>query len=170
MNKQHFLKTIGEIYKKEQISSYDETLFNRFLNNDKKNSVVTIAIRADGSKVFFKAVKPWAEARGYQDFYKGVSLSRLLSKAGSTASVRYITDGEIAGVPYSLSSVLSINETVTDKRLLKLNEVDATRIAGVYRRERKLIDAFIRDNPRQAALFIPYSNFSQQFSFWGQIV
>src|SRR3989338_3746034 len=53
---------------------------------------------------------------------------------------------------------------------MKLNEVDATRIAGVYRRERKLIDAFIRDNPRQAALFIPYSNFSQQFSFWGQIV
>lgn len=170
MDRNNFLANIKKIFENEGIVSYDEALFNKFLENEKKNSVVTIAQLGDGKEVFFKAIKPWAQAQGFLDYEKGLLTYKLLEKSGFTHYPHVVNTDRLEDVNYIITSVVPIADTITDVRLLTLESDYARRILQLYRDSQKQTQIYLENHLSEVAFLLPLSNFSQQFSFWGQMV
>lgn len=169
MDKKEFEGIVKEIFAREGVGEYDRETFARYLNEEKKNSVVSVVERK-GEKVFFKAIKPWADPHNLIDYRKGIVIKKILQAAKVTGFDRVILSGDYKGVFYLFAQSLPIKETLSDEKIASLPPDSAKQIRDLYLANKQKISRYLTENITQAALLYPYSDISHSFSFLGLII
>lgn len=169
MDTQHFLTIIEYILRQNKVVDWDKATIQTYIENTKKNSVVTIATTSDGKKLFFKAIKPTANPRHLLDYQKGIVLSEVLKKAGVTSFPSILTHGRHEGIFYLFATVVPIENTLSDEKLIPLSSADAGRIIQLHSENQIKIQNYLSNDITEATFLYPYSTISQNFSFLGLI-
>jgi hypothetical protein len=169
MKREEFLLSLKEIFKSEGVKNFDKTILSNYLDQEKKNSVVSIVER-EGGKLFFKAIKPWANIRNAVDFKKGISVKKILDKSGVTGFDRVVKSGELKGILYLFSEVLPIKKTLSREKIITLSSSYAKKILELYLDNQKKTSRYLAEDINEVSYLWPYSNISHNFSFLGLIV
>lgn len=169
MNKAHLLKIIKKIFKKEEITAFDQKILEERLNDDRKNSVVSVVTSSTHGRVFFKAIKPWADTHKIIDYQKGMVVYEIMKKAGVSGYPQIISFGEYEGVYYLLQDVLQIENTLSDEKIRDISASDAERILELYQSNQKKLSSFLTQNPIEAKSLFPYDRIAPSFGFLGMI-
>lgn len=177
MDSNTFLKDLKPIFDKEDIVWFDEILFHKIFTA-KRNTAGTKVKKKDGREYFFKVLKPWAVTWSFLEYQKGVFVYELLAQAKISAFPHVYTKGHDRGLYYFIEQIIPIEDTLGDKEIMTLTENDGKRLRSKYEETKKQADTYLQSHPEivnDAVALMPnsilsHSNYSQNASFWGQMI
>lgn len=164
----NFEKTLEEIFKKEGVVSYDELLLKRYLDDDKKNSVVTFVKKNTGEELFFKAVKPWSEPRIFFDFKKGLLVSDIFKKGKVAHVAQTLKSGRLDGVYFLFQQKAADKSGISDDEFRSLDQESGRKIVNSYKETNQQLSDYLKLNPESAYSLFPRSQvFEDNFYYLG---
>lgn len=172
MNSQNsnFQKKLDLIFSKEDVGGYDELLLKRYLDDDKKNSVVTFVKKDTGEEFFFKAIKPWADPRNLFDFKKGLLVSEVFKQAKVVNVAQTVKNGEHLGVYYLFQQKVADYPGISDDEFSKLDQATGLKIINAYKETNKKLSDFLTLKRESAYSLFPRAQvFEDNFYFLGSM-